>query len=92
EAQARSGNLEKKNRFTLQVAAMKNEKNADQMVAQLKEKGYAADKLSVEFPEKGAWFFVRIGTFEGIQEAEKMQMILAEDGIQGIILKNTDLD
>ena len=40
EESARSENIEKKNGFALQVAAMKNEKNADQLVVQLEERGY----------------------------------------------------
>ena len=80
-------NLEKKNGFTLQVAAMKNEKNADQMMAQLEDKGYDANRLRVEMAEKDIWFFVRIGTFESIEEAKKMQMNLAEESIQSIVVK-----
>ena len=88
EEQMQPGNLEMKNGFSLQVAAMKNQKNADQLVAQLKDKGYAANVLSVEMAEKGAWFFVRIGTFESIKEAKKMQMNLVEDSIKSIVVKN----
>jgi hypothetical protein len=86
------GNLEKKNGFTLQVAAMKNKKNADQMMAQLEEKGYAANILRVEMAEKGTWFIIRIGTYKSVEEAKKMQMNLVEDSIQSIIVKNLDSD
>jgi cell division protein FtsN len=71
---------------------MKNEKNADQMMAQLESKGYTANILRVEMAEEGAWFFVRIGIFEGIEEAKKMQMNLTEDSIKSIIVKNIDPD
>jgi len=92
EESAQPGNLERNVGFTLQVAAMKNGKNADKLVAQLKEKGYAANILSIEMAEKSAWFFVRIGTFESIEEAKKMQMDLTEDSIKSIIVKNIDPD
>ena len=51
-----------------------------------------ANKLRVEMVEKDAWFFVRIGTFESIEEATKMQMNLAEDKIQSVIVKKMDPD
>ena len=91
EEQARPGNSEQ-NGFTLQVAAMKNEKNADQMLAQLEDKGYDAHILRVEMAEKCAWFFVRIGMFKSVQEAKKMQLNLAEDKIQSIVVNNISPD
>jgi cell division septation protein DedD len=90
--QAPPEKLEKKKGFTLQIAAMKNENNANRLMAQFREKGYAANILRVEIADKGALFFVRIGMFEGVEEAKKMQMNLVEDSIQSIIVKNIDVD
>jgi formylglycine-generating enzyme required for sulfatase activity len=87
-----SKKIEKEKRITLQVAAMKDEKNADQLVAQLKEKGYAAYKSSSKRAEKGTWYLVRIGVFESIKKAQQIQMDLAEDNIQSIIVKNLNRD
>jgi len=62
------------------------------LVAQLEEKGYAANILVVEMTEKAVWFWVQIEMFEGIEEAKKAQMNLAEGSIKSIIVKNIDPD
>jgi len=82
-----SGNLEKIKEFTLQIAATKNAKDANQLVAELKEKGYAAYILKAEIPEKGTWYRVRIGEFEHVKKAQQTQMDLLEDRVQSIIVK-----
>ena len=66
---------------------MKNEKNADYLMTEIKEKGHHAYKLKVDMADKGIWFFVRVGTFESKEKAQQMQLQLAETNIQSIVLK-----
>ncbi|MCD4786634.1 MAG: SPOR domain-containing protein, partial [Desulfobacterales bacterium] len=48
-------------KLTIQVASLKDSKDADEMVARLKKKGYPAYRTSSNIPEKGIWHRVRIG-------------------------------
>jgi cell division protein FtsN len=56
-------------KLTIQVASFKDSKDADEMVAKLKKKGYPAYKISSNIPEKGIWHRVRIGFFKDKAEA-----------------------
>ena len=48
--------------LTIQTASLKDSHDADQMVAELKKKGYAAYKVMGVIPDKGIWFRVRVGS------------------------------
>ena len=56
-------------KLTIQVASLKDSKDADEMVAKLKKKGYPAYRTSSNIPEKGIWHRVRIGYFKDKAEA-----------------------
>ena len=56
-------------KLTIQVASLKDSKDADEMVARLKKKGYPAYRTSSNIPEKGIWHRVRIGYFKDKAEA-----------------------
>ena len=56
-------------KLTIQVASLKDSKDADEMVARLKKKGYPAYRTSSNIPEKGIWHRVRIGFFKDKAEA-----------------------
>ena len=56
-------------KLTIQVASLKDSKDADEMVAKLKKKGYPAYSISSNIPEKGIWHRVRIGYFKDKAEA-----------------------
>ena len=56
-------------KLTIQVASFKDSKDADEMVARLKKKGYPAYRISSNIPEKGIWHRVRIGYFKDKAEA-----------------------
>ncbi len=56
-------------KLTIQVASLKDSKDADEMVARLTKKGYLAYRTSSNIPEKGIWHRVRIGYFKDKAEA-----------------------
>jgi formylglycine-generating enzyme required for sulfatase activity len=88
EEQLQPVNLEKKNGFALQIASTKDAKNADKLVAQLKEKGYDAYILKYEVSMKNIWYRVRIGDFDSVEKAQLLQTNIAKNNIQSIIVKN----
>jgi len=61
--------IETDKKYTIQVASLKDSKDADKMVASLKKKGYPAYMISSNIPEKGIWHRVRIGYFKDKSEA-----------------------
>jgi len=50
--------------FTIQVAATKNLKLADQMISKLIKKGYPAYRTTDTVHKKGTWHRIRIGSFK----------------------------
>ena len=56
-------------KYTIQVASFKDSRDADEIVAKLKKKGYPAYRISSNIPEKGTWHRVRIGSFKDKAEA-----------------------
>ena len=61
--------IETDKKYTIQVASFKDSKNADEIVAKLRKKGYPAYRTSSNIPEKGIWHRVRIGSFKDKAEA-----------------------
>lgn len=55
--------------YTVQIAALKDSKTADAMVAELKKNGYAAYRSQGDIAGKGTWFRVRIGRYASREDA-----------------------
>jgi cell division protein FtsN len=73
--------------FTIQVAAYKNSKIADNMVAKLKKKGYSAYKSIGKIPGKGIVYRVRIGYFKNRAEGSSTFNRLKKENIKAIIVQ-----
>jgi len=56
--------------YTIQVAAFKSDRDADKLVAELKQKGFSAYRAIGKVPGKGIWYRVRIGEFNNKAEAD----------------------
>ncbi|MCJ7616980.1 MAG: SPOR domain-containing protein [Desulfobacterales bacterium] len=56
-------------KYAIQVASLRDSKDADEMVAKLMKRGYSAYWISSNIPEKGIWYRVRIGYFKDKAEA-----------------------
>ena len=63
-----------KARYTLQVGAFNNPKEAQDLVNQLKKKGYDAYQITGSAAAKGTLHRVRIGQFQNLQEARQFAM------------------
>jgi DedD protein len=77
---------EAKNRFTIQVASLKDPVVADRMVAQLKDQWFPAYKIMANIPGKGIWYRVRIGSFQDKAEAQGTLERLKQAKIESILL------
>jgi len=75
-----------KKTLTIQTASLKDSHDADQMVAQLKKKGYAAYKVMGVIPDKGIWFRVRVGQYENNAEAANTIKRLKKDGLDAFLV------
>ncbi|MBI5379032.1 MAG: SPOR domain-containing protein [Nitrospirae bacterium] len=59
-------------RFSVQVGAFKERRDAEQLLLSLKDKGYSARLDVAELPGKGTWFRVRVGKFADRSEADQL--------------------
>ena len=73
--------------YTVQAASFKNAKDADQLVAKLKQKGFPAYRTLGKVPQKGIWFRIRIGKYNSRAEAKKTLNKLKKLGLKPIIVK-----
>ena len=64
-------------RFTIQVAAIRDETRARELESRLNRKGYSAYTIKTDLEDKGVWFRVRVGRFatreEALSAAEKIE-------------------
>ena len=56
-------------RFTIQVAALKDAAGAERIVAELKDQGYSAYLSRSVIPGQGLWLRVRVGSYASSEEA-----------------------
>jgi len=73
--------------YTIQVAAVKAAKDADGLVAQLKQKGYAAYRTISKVQGKGIWFRVRVGKYNSRADARNTMQKLTKAGMKPIIVE-----
>lgn len=72
--------------LTIQTASLKDSNDADQMVAELKKKGYDAYKAMAVVPDKGIWFRVKVGYYENSTEAADTLKRLKKDGLDAFLV------
>jgi cell division protein FtsN len=74
-------------RYTIQVAALKDASVADEMISQLKKKGYPAYRVFIQLPDKGIWYRIRVGFFNNPDEARNTLNRLKKEGFKAIVVK-----
>jgi cell division protein FtsN len=72
--------------YTVQVAALKAAKDADRLVAQLKQKGYPAYRTISKVQGKGIWFRVRVGKYKSRADARAVKQKLGKAGMKPIVV------
>ena len=73
--------------YTIQAASVKNAKDADRLVAELKKKGYPAYRAVGNVPGRGVWFRVRIGEYNSKVQAHRTIDKLKKLGLKPILMK-----
>lgn len=74
-------------RYTVQIAAYQEKREAEDEVRNMKKRGYAAFIASADLPGKGLWHRVRLGSFQNRAAAEKLQKdIRAKEGISTLVV------
>lgn len=73
--------------LTIQVASLKNEQAARDVVARLEKMGYQAYKVTVSLPEDGTYHRVRVGHFNNAAEAKQVATLLQEDDFDVVIIR-----
>jgi cell division septation protein DedD len=74
------------NKFTIQVASLKDPGIADNTVSRLIKKGYPAYRSIGKIPGKGIWYRVRVGNFRSKSEAGLMLKRLKKEQIEAIVV------
>jgi cell division protein FtsN len=77
-----SKDTEIKKNLTIQAASFRNPEDADQMVKQLKGKGFPAYKIIGVVPGRGVWYRVRIGNYGDKNEAAVTLKKLKKEGFK----------
>ncbi|MEA1948857.1 MAG: SPOR domain-containing protein [Thermodesulfobacteriota bacterium] len=57
--------------WSIQIESLKNKKFADQIITELKNKGYPAYYITVTSPGKSTWYKIRTGSFKNKAEAQR---------------------
>lgn len=73
-------------RYTIQVAAVKDAPSADELVSQLKGKSFPAYQIRLETPGQGIWYRVRVGAFKDRPTAEAMRTKLMKAKFQAMVV------
>ena len=75
------------NKFTIQIASLKDSVVADKLVSRLKKEGYPAYRSIGKVPGKGIWYRVRVGYFNSRSEAGSTLNRLKKEKIDAIIVQ-----
>lgn len=74
--------------YAVQVGAMKNKTLADEMASKLRKNKYSAYVVSLESPEKGLLYKVRLGTFSSKEDArEEAAKIKNNEGLPATVVE-----
>ena len=74
-------------KFTIQIASLKDSGIADNMVSRLKKGGYPAYRSIGKIPGKGIWYRVRVGSFNSRTEAGPTLKRLKKEKIEAIVVQ-----
>ena len=72
--------------YTIQVASVKNVRDADRLVADLKNKGFRAYRAIGKIPGKGIWYRVRVGNYKNKASAGRTLNKLKKTGLKPIVI------
>ena len=73
--------------YTIQVASVKNVRDADRLVAKLKKKGFESYRAIGKVPGKGIWYRVRVGEYKSKALAGSTLNKLKKTGLKPIVIE-----
>jgi cell division septation protein DedD len=73
--------------YVIQVASVKNVRDADRLVADLKKKGFRAYRAIGKIPGKGIWYRVRVGDYKNKASAGRTLNKLKKTGLKPILIE-----
>ena len=73
--------------YTIQAASVKNARDADRLVAELKKTGFRAYRAIGKVPGKGIWYRVRIGEYKSRASARHTLNKLKKAGLKPIVIE-----
>jgi cell division septation protein DedD len=81
-----AGGVEVSSAFTVQVAASRNQRDAEKLVKELKARGYAVFVVTPEFAHANDNLFrVQVGPFATREEADQVRAKIAKEGFKPFI-------
>jgi cell division protein FtsN len=73
--------------YTIQAASVKNARDADRLVAELKKTGFRAYRAIGKVPGKGIWYRVRVGEYQSKTSARRTLNKLKKAGLKPIVIE-----
>ncbi len=73
--------------YTIQVASLKDARDADRLVAELKKRGFHAQRVIGKIPGKGIWYRIRIGDYKSMASARYTLNKLKKAGEKPIVIE-----
>ena len=73
--------------YTIQVVSVKDARDADRLVAELKKKGFYAYRAIGKVPGQGIWYRVRIGDYKSRASARHTLNQLKKAGLKPIVVE-----
>jgi cell division septation protein DedD len=73
--------------YMIQIAAFRNTKDADNLIAKLKARGYTSYRAIGKIPGKGIWYRVRMGDYTNKAEAQSTMEKLKKFGLKPILVQ-----
>lgn len=76
--------------YFLQAGAFQNQSEAENMRAKVAFSGFQANIKSVNLPDKGTLYRVRLGPYKSLEEVNRVKGVLSQSGIAAAIVNNKD--
>ena len=73
--------------YTIQAASVKNARDADRLVAELKKTGFHAYRAIGKVPGTGIWYRVRVGEYKSKASARRTLNKLKKAGLKPIVIE-----
>ncbi len=87
ELKERSAARPAKEVYYLQAGAFQNAQDADNLKAKLALTGLEASVQTAALPDRGTWHRVRVGPYRKVEEVNRAQEILKQQGIEAVLIR-----